>query len=249
LILERAGIQPEFYQIKRVQEELNKLMAKRMVRQKAVRIPETSLNDRKNFNLVTNTLPVDLAQKEASRCLLCDELCNICVTVCPNLACYSYQVEPFQASLQKIHKKNGHLAISDDKSFVVKQNYQILHIAEWCNECGNCSTFCPTLGAPYKDKPHLFLSKKSFDCSDEGFHYDPLKERLFFKQKTRTYSLVKSGNNYIFENNNYSAVLEAATFKIISSELMDDHTIYLDKATEMSLILAGAKEFWTGSIK
>lgn len=249
LIMQRAGYPLELYQIKRVQEEFNKLMAKKMVREKAVRIPETSLNDRKNFNLVTNTLPVDLAQKEASRCLLCDELCNICVTVCPNLACYSYQVEPFQVNLQKIHKKNGHLTISIDKTFGVKQNYQILHIADWCNDCGNCSTFCPTSGSPYKDKPHLFLSKKSFDCSDEGYHYDPLRERLFFKQKMRSYSLVKSGNNYIFGNNNSSAVLEAATLKVISSELKDDHAIYLDKAAEMSLILAGAKEFWTGSIK
>jgi putative selenate reductase len=249
LIMQRAGYPLELYQIKRVQEEFNKLMAKKMVREKAVRIPETSLNDRKNFNLVTNTLPADLAQKEASRCLLCDELCNICVTVCPNLACYSYQVEPFQVNLQKIHKKNGHLTISDDKTFGVKQKYQILHIADWCNDCGNCSTFCPTSGSPYKDKPHLFLGKKSFDYSDEGYHYDPLRGRLDFKQKMRSYSLVKSGNNYIFGNNNSSAVLEAATLKVISYELKDDYTIYLDKAAEMSLILAGAKEFWTGSIK
>jgi hypothetical protein len=43
--------------------------------------------------------------------------------------------------------------------------------------------------------------------------------------------------------------LEKSTLQIISYDLKENQTIYLDKAAEMSVILAGAKEFWKGSNK
>jgi putative selenate reductase len=47
---------------------------------------------------------------------------------------------------------------------------QIVHIDGFCNECGNCATFCPHSGRPYKDKLTLFWSKEDFDDSDNvGF--------------------------------------------------------------------------------
>ena len=36
-------------------------------------------------------------------------------------------------------------------------------LADLCNECGNCRTFCPTAGAPYRDKPRLFLDRGEFE--------------------------------------------------------------------------------------
>ncbi len=84
-------------------------MVKKTVREKSVKIPETSLTDRKNFNLVTNTLPAELLKKKLPVVLICDELCNFCVTVCPNLACFHFKSNPFKFDLQKIHfKKRYH---------------------------------------------------------------------------------------------------------------------------------------------
>ncbi len=39
------------------------------------------------------------------------------------------------------------------------QTVQTLNIADFCNECGNCATFCPTAGAPYQDKPRFWIDQ------------------------------------------------------------------------------------------
>lgn len=90
----------------------------------------------------------DLVQ-EASRCLSCNSICNKCADVCPNRA--------------NIVIKINHPAFRDEN--------QILHIDSLCNECGNCETFCPHDGAPYKDKFTLFTSEEDFKQSgNDGFY-------------------------------------------------------------------------------
>ena len=37
-----------------------------------------------------------------------------------------------------------------------RDEYQVVHIDAFCNECGNCATFCPWDGRPYKDKLTVF---------------------------------------------------------------------------------------------
>ncbi len=50
------------------------------------------------------------------------------------------------------------------------QPRQILHVADFCNECGNCATFCVHQGRPYADKPRLFLQRADFEAeSDNAF--------------------------------------------------------------------------------
>jgi putative selenate reductase len=83
--------------------------------------------------------PEEQAGVEAGRCLDCDVFCGVCVSVCPNLALQTYEVDPAAAGL--------------------RQRYQVAVIADLCNECGNCTTFCPTSGKPYRDKPrHTLLA-------------------------------------------------------------------------------------------
>lgn len=80
--------------------------------------------------------------QEASRCLMCDSICNKCVEVCPNRANVSIKIQ------------NG-----------FKDYYQIIHIDKICNECGNCETFCPYDGLPYKDKFTIFSDLHEFQLS------------------------------------------------------------------------------------
>jgi putative selenate reductase len=80
--------------------------------------------------------------KEASRCLMCDSICNKCVEVCPN---------------------RSNVAIKVQNGF--KDFYQIVHIDKICNECGNCETFCPYEGLPYKDKFTIFSDLNEFNLS------------------------------------------------------------------------------------
>lgn len=81
---------------------------------------------------------------EADRCLECNYLCNKCVEVCPNRA-------------------NVAIKVNDEEDA-----FQILHIDELCNECGNCGIFCPWIGAPYQNKPTLFGSDDDFNNSENS---------------------------------------------------------------------------------
>ncbi len=92
------------------------------------------------------------AQIEAKRCLECSYICNKCVEVCPNRA---------------------NIAIDVRESGLFDNPYQIIHIDAFCNECGNCATFCPWEGKPYRDKLTVFSRKDDFENSENpGFFYE-----------------------------------------------------------------------------
>ncbi|MPM00051.1 putative oxidoreductase YgfK [bioreactor metagenome] len=131
------------------------------------------------------------AVKEASRCLLCDEVCNICVTVCPNLANQSYESEPFRFS-------------HGDFRFELSQKVQTYNIGEFCNECGNCRTFCPTSGAPYMDKPRVWISREAFDKAVGGYHFtsDNGNRMLIHKTEQGTASIKQTAEEYVFVRDN-----------------------------------------------
>ncbi len=81
----------------------------------------------------------------ASRCLNCDKICENCVDVCPNRANIAIDVPGMQMP-------------------------QIIHIDRMCNECGNCTIFCPYASLPYKDKLTLYNDLASFnDSTNSGF--------------------------------------------------------------------------------
>ena len=83
---------------------------------------------------------------ESQRCLGCRALCLKCVEVCPNRANTFVRVEGF------------------------RDEAQIVHLDAFCNECGNCATFCPWEGRPYKDKLTVFVDEADFrDSTNPGF--------------------------------------------------------------------------------
>ncbi len=83
------------------------------------------------------------ATSEGERCLGCQEVCEICMEVCPNRANVAVEIDG---------------------------RVQIIHIDGMCNECGNCEIFCPYSGAPYKEKFTLFWSEEDFQSSEnKGF--------------------------------------------------------------------------------
>lgn len=90
------------------------------------------------------------------RCLSCNIYCGRCVDVCPNRA---NRVIPYS-----------------NPDF--KDNYQIIHLDYLCNECGNCETFCPYEGFPYKDKFTIFDSLKKFNHSENsGIFVEPYTDK------------------------------------------------------------------------
>ncbi|MDD2716029.1 MAG: FAD-dependent oxidoreductase [Candidatus Wallbacteria bacterium] len=154
-------------------------------------LKEIPVEKRRNFKEGTLTLDEDKAMAEAARCLYCDQLCSICATVCPNRANLTYEVSPF-----KVDWKTGDIELKLE----VVQGYQVLNVHDFCNECGNCRTFCPSSGAPYKDKPRLYLDRKAFDSDkDDCLHFDKTSGKLLSKHAKKKYSILKKGKSFLFE--------------------------------------------------
>ena len=112
---------------------------------------------------IHKSIPEDdefFAHTEAERCAECSYLCLKCMDVCPNRA---------------------NVAIDLRETGIFEDPFQILHLDAYCNECGNCATFCPHSGRPYKDKFTLFSLPEDFENStNSGFYAenDELKVRL-----------------------------------------------------------------------
>jgi putative selenate reductase len=127
-----------------------------------------SVSQRAGFACVEQTLSEGAARAEAARCLQCSTFCDKCVEVCPNRANYTYLVPPVRWTLPLLGQKNGELKTVGSEPFQVEQPRQILHVDDFCNECGNCATFCVHHGKPYTDKPRLFLREADFSQQDDN---------------------------------------------------------------------------------
>ena len=148
--------------------DTTELLLKRSRRQWRVPVPHTALEGRHNFNEVVLTYNEQQAQTEAARCLDCHKYCSICVGVCPNLALHTWQTEPFEVLLPDLHFTRGGITTSPGKIWSVEQAFQIAVLTDFCNECGNCTTFCPTSGEPYRDKPRLYLDRVEFEAQQDN---------------------------------------------------------------------------------
>ncbi|VAW01898.1 Glutamate synthase [NADPH] small chain, partial [hydrothermal vent metagenome] len=149
-------------------DDLAALIQRRAHREYRVPAKFTPLTVRNNFNETMLMYTPQEAQTEASRCVDCDTICSLCVGVCPNLALMTYQTEAFAADLPVFSIADGSLVESGRTTFRVDQAYQIAVLTDFCNECGNCVTACPTSGKPYLDKPRLYLNQEEFDGEESN---------------------------------------------------------------------------------
>ena len=247
-IIKKSGIKPEGEEKRDFPEisidELKIKKTRRILPFKTEFIQEKNLS---NFKQPNVSLSKDEAITESSRCLSCDLLCDVCVSVCPNHANFSYEVQPVKFQLQEATQKNGNVTIKPGKQFKISQSHQVLNISDWCNECGNCAVFCPTSGAPYKDKPKFHLSAESFRQSEEGFFFSKTKNKktLIHKSNNNFSSLCFNNEKYIFENENFKAVLclDNSFFKIEEIKFFEvtDKTATFKEATEMWVIMNAVK--------
>jgi len=148
--------------------DTTELLRKRSYRQWRVPVPHIALNERHNFNEVMLTYNEEQAHAEASRCLDCHEFCSLCVGVCPNLALQTWQTEPFEVVLPELRLGQDGILPGSGKAWRVEQAFQIAVLTDFCNECGNCTTFCPTAGKPYRDKPRLYLNRSEFEAQEDN---------------------------------------------------------------------------------
>jgi len=144
-----------------------------LLKRRAERVPRVPLTitpaaDRRNFSEPIQTYSEDQAKAEAARCLDCHAYCSLCVGVCPNLALMTYVCEPFEAKLPELIVRGESVKAMPGNVLHVGQAYQIAVLTDFCNECGDCVTFCPTAGEPYRDKPRLYLNREEFEAQPDN---------------------------------------------------------------------------------
>lgn len=204
------------------------LALKKATRNYGVTIPETDLSERSGFDLVTRTLDEEQAITEARRCLSCDLICDVCVSVCPNRANVAYKSECFTTGIYNASQKNGKISLSKTDTFKINQGNQVLNIGDFCNECGNCATFCPTKGAPYKDKPKFYLDENNFNTEKSGYL---LKGSVLIKKiNGKMMSLTEHEKSYLFENDKVTVSLDKKCGEIVNVQFKTANDIETDLA-------------------
>jgi putative selenate reductase len=197
---------------------------------------------RAGFACVQQTLSEAAARSEAQRCLQCSTYCDKCVEVCPNRANYPYLVEPVGWRLPLLACRNGGLVVAGQESFSVEQARQILHVDDFCNECGNCATFCVHQGKPYADKPRLFLQEADFQMENDNAFFIA-GNTIHRREGGREASLTMQNGTFVFENEQVRVNL-AGNWEIGESTLKQAFagTLSLRAAAEMSVILRGVAD-------
>jgi putative selenate reductase len=110
-------------------------------------------------------------RKIGSRLWLFDCInCDKCVPVCPNDANFVYQTGMHRAEYHNYALRGGEVVAVEGGLFEVKKVHQIANFQDFCNECGNCDTFCPEDGGPFIEKPRFFGSLDAWrELPRDGF--------------------------------------------------------------------------------
>jgi putative selenate reductase len=193
-----------------------------------------------------SSLPVldeETAKREAARCLFCEDVCNICIGVCPNFSNVSFEAEKNEIPIWHINKKENDISIKKVDSFIIKQGNQIFNIGDFCNECGNCDTFCPTNGAPYKTKPHFYLTEESFNSEEIGYYLN--NNSLKFKSKGGLELLSFEDDFLIYESNEVVVKFDQNDFSVSEIEFKSGkaNEVELRHAAEMYFLLKSLKDY------
>ena len=201
------------------------LLAKKARQVAPQTVPVLPVQERDGFREVILGLGPEAALAEARRCLDCDEVCSLCVTVCPNRANRAFSMVPLALELPKLVSRGGKLVAEGMEKLAVRQGVQIFNIGDFCNECGNCTTFCPTAGAPYRDKPRFWLDSAGFEASEgDGFRMERQGEAMILEARLggSRYRLERRSEVTEFASATARVRLATGSWQMLGSELRGD---------------------------
>lgn len=206
---------------------------------------QTPPEKRTGFEPVVSTLKPIRALKEAARCLHCDTLCNICTEVCPNQAMIGFEVDLNDITIPTITMDEEEFYVSEHDKLDVKQKHQVLVVNDWCNDCGNCTTFCPAAGSPNKDKLRVHFNRDRFNSDTNGLLVirNDKYHALTLKKDSNLSMLTENWDAFIFENDDCMAVIDKESFKIQQVSVFndDENTFRLESLAEMKMLLKVVK--------
>jgi len=157
-------------------------------------------------------------------CITCDK----CIPVCPNAAIFTYPTAPETLTYRNaVVELSGQWKLEDvERQFTIRHERQIAVYADFCNECGNCDTFCPQRGAPYRDKPAFFGSLESWRkaAPRNGFAIEarPSGHRIHGRVDARVY-MVESLDSQTdsFHDGPVSVRLDAQAHQVLEAALRE----------------------------
>lgn len=226
-------------QVKENKLSLAEFQKKQSYREYGTKMPEISLDKRNSFDLVHPNLTNAQAVSEAQRCLYCNDICNICIGVCPNFANVSFEAEKANIPIYKIFN-NGSINAEIVDYLNIEQTNQIFNIGDFCNECGNCNTFCPTNGAPYITKPKFYLTKESF--KNENDCYFLSDNHIEYKSNNNIEKVVLENDKFIYTFDDAKIIFNKNyEINYIKSEIKLNKT--LSKVAEMIYLLSNLNDF------
>jgi putative selenate reductase len=213
-----------------------------------VRPPVRAATGPGDFDLVIGELTPAQAQQEAARCLDCSVRCDVCVSVCPDRANVVFASRPRRWPLARLRPRPGGWAREPEGEFVLEQERQTANLVDLCNQCGNCATFCPTAGAPYRDKPRIALSEAAYAgealAGAEAIHRlvrhgDALSVRR--RTAGQEVTLTRRGDRYTYRTPTAEVTLEAGTFAVTAASFQTTGTdpVSLRPAAELAVLLEG----------
>jgi len=223
-------------------EELVAIKRRRARRELPHRPPTLPLDARRGFELVERTFPEDEARAEAGRCLQCSQVCDKCVEVCPNRANYTYEVGPVDVEVPVFKCADGRLVKAGKERFTLVQPRQIIHVDDFCNECGNCATFCVHQGKPYLEKPRLFLRRDAFEKEDgNAFFIDG--DTIYRREQGTESRLTITGGKILFADDALRLEL-APDLSVVQAELVHEFAgeRSVIPALEMAVIFNGVRK-------
>lgn len=184
-------------------------------------VPVLPVAERAGFAEVIGGFGPEAAMREASRCLDCDELCSLCVTVCPNRANLAYTVTPYSVTWPALEARGGRLVETGTVSYAVRQQVQIVNVGDFCNECGNCTPFCPTSGAPYRMKPRFWVDADGWrEATGDAFRLEHRDDGVAVEAKLggRVHRLERHDGTATYRSDKLVARLDPSGWSLLGCE-------------------------------
>ena len=197
---------------------------------------------RDSFDLIDLSLTQTEAQAEAARCVQCTTFCDKCVEVCPNRANQTFLMRPVDMMLPRLAGQGDKLAVIGYERFVIGQERQIININDFCNACGDCTTFCVHHGQPWLDKPRLFLNEPDFLVADYNAYHiagGAIRHRDAGRESSLTRSTTENGH-LVYDCPEVRVTLTPA-FEVVEMAVKQPFTgaLSLRDAAELAVILKG----------
>jgi putative selenate reductase len=185
-----------------------------------------------------------------SKLWLCDCInCDKCIPVCPNDANFFYEIEPFEVEFDNYTWTEGRLQPADRGSLKVEKKHQIANFADWCNECGNCDTFCPEYGGPFIQKPSFFENRDTWldNPHRDGFYIARRNgaNEIVGRIDGKVYSLAvdESANAGVFNDGVLEVKFDTTTHQVVGVKPLaggvTNHYVDVKKYHTLRVLLAG----------